>query len=81
MVSDELLAILHRLNRTGKLQVVQMLINELAAEAGVENPIFTPSTIEAELDAMAADPNIQREINLINAEFSETEMDGLTDTP
>jgi hypothetical protein len=35
--------------------------------------------IDDELDAMAADPDIQREIKQIQAEFEETETDGLTD--
>jgi hypothetical protein len=48
MLSNELLAELHRLNRTEKLRVVQLLVNELAAEEtsflteGVEYPIYTP---------------------------------------
>ncbi len=32
---------------------------------------------EAELEAMAADPEIQREVSNINAEFKVTEADGL----
>jgi hypothetical protein len=31
------------------------------------------------LAAMAADPDIQRELSLIDAEFAVTELDGLTD--
>ncbi len=34
--------------------------------------------IESELAAMAADPDIQREIATIEDEFAETEADGLT---
>lgn len=34
-------------------------------------------TWEADLSAMAADPEIQRELNCINAEFAVTETDGL----
>jgi hypothetical protein len=37
--------------------------------------------IESQLAEMAADPDIQREIRLIQAEFAETEGDGLTDSP
>jgi hypothetical protein len=33
--------------------------------------------LEAELDAMAADPDIQRELRQIEAEFAGTEMDGM----
>jgi len=32
---------------------------------------------DAQLDAMAADPEIQRELAAINREFANTEMDGL----
>ena len=35
--------------------------------------------LESDLAAMAADPDIQREIAAIDAEFSVTENDGLTD--
>ena len=34
-------------------------------------------TWEADLSAMAADPEMQRELHRINAEFSVTEADGL----
>ena len=74
MVSDELLDVLHRLNRADKMRVVQVLVNELAEAESAES---SESNIEAALDAMAADPHIQREIALINAEFSETDFDGL----
>ena|ERR1700712_5033185 len=33
--------------------------------------------LDDDLDAMAADPDIQRELRLIEAEFAVTEMDGL----
>jgi hypothetical protein len=36
-----------------------------------------PDTWEADLSAMAADPEMQRELSRINAEFSATEADGL----
>jgi hypothetical protein len=36
-----------------------------------------PDTWEADLSAMAADPEMQRELNRINAEFVATEADGL----
>lgn len=35
------------------------------------------SGLEGELDVMAADPQIQHELQAINEEFSITEMDGL----
>jgi hypothetical protein len=37
--------------------------------------------VEGQLAAMAADPDIRREMDQIQAEFSDTELDGLTDTP
>ena len=48
MLSSELLAEVHRLNRAEKLRLMQLLVNELAAEEaslvaqGVEYPIYTP---------------------------------------
>jgi hypothetical protein len=36
-----------------------------------------PDNWDAELTAMAADPEMQRELSRINAEFSATEADGL----
>ncbi len=52
MISDELLNELHRLNRTEKLRVIQLLANELAEEealliSGAEYPIYTPLGNEA----------------------------------
>ena len=38
-----------------------------------------PDNWEADLSAMAADPEMQRELSRINAEFSATEADGLED--
>jgi hypothetical protein len=51
-------------------------VQALPVELLIKQP--SVSDIEAELDAMAADPDIQREIKQINAEFAGTEMDGLT---
>ncbi|MHB8627079.1 MAG: hypothetical protein ACYDBJ_06920 [Aggregatilineales bacterium] len=39
------------------------------------------SSIEGQIAAMAADPDIQREIRQIQAEFASTDMDGLIDDP
>jgi len=52
MLSDKLLDELHRLSRTEKLRVVQLLVNELAEEEtllipGAEYPIYTPLGNEA----------------------------------
>jgi len=46
---------------------------------GDVSPLAAEADIERALDRMAADPNIQREIRAIEAEFSFTEADGLTD--
>jgi hypothetical protein len=40
-----------------------------------------PSTAADDLAAMAADPDIQRELREIDEEFRVTEMDGLEDKP
>ena len=42
-----------------------------------EKTFDEPSDLESEFDAMAADPQIQRELQMINEEFAITEMDGL----
>ena len=48
MLTSELLAEVHRLNRVEKLRLVQLLVNQLAAEEAslvaeaVEYPIYTP---------------------------------------
>ncbi len=48
MLSSELLGELYNLNRAEKLRLVQLLVNDLAAEedtvfpAGVTYPIYTP---------------------------------------
>lgn len=52
---------------------VQTLLLEAAAQPDQADHI------ETELAAMAADPDIQRENGCINAEFAQTEADGLTD--
>ena len=52
MLSNQLLDDLHKLSRTEKLRIVQILVNELASEEefpipGVEYPIYTPFGNEA----------------------------------
>jgi hypothetical protein len=53
MLTPEFLDELHKLNRTEKLRVVQILVNELAVEEGVSlpselaYPIYTPFGNEA----------------------------------
>lgn len=51
-----------------------VLFGQLARQL---QPTGVDSDFEAQLAAMAADPDIQREIKSINHEFSGTEMDGL----
>jgi hypothetical protein len=53
MLTPKFLGELHKLNRTEKLRVVQILVNELAVEEGaslaseLEYPIYTPFGNEA----------------------------------
>ena len=44
-----------------------------------EQAISAPSDRQSLLAAMAEDPEIQRELQLINAEFAGTERDGLNE--
>jgi hypothetical protein len=46
---------------------------------GFTSPLRPDSSIESALDQMALDLDIQRELQAINAEFADTESDGLTD--
>lgn len=53
-----------------QLWLVEKLVQRLRKKTGRE-------ILEQELAAMAADPDIQREIKNINEEFAGTELDGL----
>lgn len=53
---------------------------EIATRRIREKTWHVESNLESELDAMAADPQIQHELAQINKEFAITEMDGLEDT-
>jgi len=44
-----------------------------------ENRLHPLNLTDEAIAEMATDPEIQKEIQLINAEFSETEEDGLSD--
>ncbi len=61
-----------RLSPEAQLSLLERLVHRVrVAVSGLRD------TWEAELSAMAADPEMQRELNRINAEFSATETDGL----
>ena len=53
------------------------LLERLAHHIGEQ--AMQQQTLESQLEAMASDPDIQREIRAIEDEFSATDADGLTD--
>lgn len=53
-----------------QLLLIERLAKNLRTSRGV-------TLTDEELDALAADPDIQREIKAIEAEFAATDMDGL----
>ena len=57
--------------------VDQLWLMERLAQRIREQASPARSNIESHLAAMAEDPEIQRELHLINAEFAEIETDGL----
>jgi hypothetical protein len=69
---EQIEAEISQLSRTEQLRVLEDLSHRL----GIPNVRFSKLDEEA-LAAMAADPAIQREIALINAEFAITDADGL----
>jgi len=61
-----------RLSTEAQLNLLERLLHRArVAVSGRQD------TWEADLSAMAADPEIQRELSRIHAEFSATEADGL----
>lgn len=60
------------LSLTEQLKLMQRL-----AQFIQEQTIRQQQIVESQLVAMAADPDIQRELRLIEAEFAVTESDGL----
>lgn len=61
-----------RLSPEAQLSLLERLVHRVRlAVAGRQD------AWEAELSAMAADPEMQRELRRINAEFNATEADGL----
>lgn len=59
-----------QLSACEQLQVIKRVADLLGR-------VTQPTRIEEQLTAMAADPDIQHELRLIEAEFAGTEMDGL----
>ncbi len=60
-----------RLSAETQLSVLERLVHHL--RQSLQDP---RESWEAELSAMAADPQMQRELSRINSEFSATETDG-----
>ena len=81
MVSPNLLEI-ERSIRALSLEEQQWLLKRLTRQ--VQERVVTASKfadaayMEAQIKAMASDPDIQAEIAAINEEFAGTEMDGLS---
>ncbi len=61
-----------RLSPEAQLTLLERLVHRARVAASGNRDAW-----EADLSAMAADPEIQRELNRINAEFATTEADGL----
>ena len=61
-----------QLSRSEQLCLFERLAHQIRVDALNEQ-----KTIEAQLTAMAFDPEIQLEIRKINSEFTGTELDGL----
>lgn len=63
---------IHRLTPDEQLWLIEQMVHQLRKP-------HSPGTLELELAAVAADPDIQREIREIDEEFKGTESDGLED--
>jgi hypothetical protein len=61
-----------RLSPDAQLSLLERLIHRTRLSISARG-----DTWDAELTAMAADPQVQRELSRINAEFGATEVDGL----
>ena len=61
-----------RLSPEAQLSLLERLVHRVRVTV-----TGRPDTWEAELSAMAEDPEIQRELSTSNAEFSSAEADGL----
>ncbi len=73
MVANQVDLIMNRVQQLSMNEQLQA-IQRVAELLGSANQ---PQGIEAQLAAMAADPEIQRELRQIEAEFAGTETDGL----
>lgn len=58
----------------------QLLLIERLAQSIRQSAAPTWSALDSQLAAMADDPQIQRELRLIEGEFAGTEADGLEET-
>lgn len=61
-----------RLSPEAQLSLLERLVHRVRLSVSGRQ-----DTWDAELAAMAADPEVQRELNCINTEFHATEADGL----
>ena len=59
-------------------EVLDFLLFTKARHNMQNSELLSTASIEAELQAMANDPEIQAELTAINEEFKPTEMDGLS---
>ena len=59
----------------------QLWLMERLAHRIRQSALHTPSINERDLAVMASDPDIQRELGQIEAEFAVTEADGLDHVP
>ena len=68
-----------RLSREEQLWLIEQLAHRLRQSAATQSAPaeVAPEVVASQLAAMAADPDIQRELRAIEHEFSGTEMDGL----
>jgi hypothetical protein len=69
---DLIMSEVRRLPANEQLQLIKRVVDLL------ERPAQPPHAAD-ELAALAADPEIQRELRAIETEFAGTEMDGLVD--
>lgn len=58
----------------------QLLLMERLVHTIRQRTVSPQATVDDQLMAMASDPEIQREIHLIEMEFAGTEVDGLDET-
>jgi hypothetical protein len=73
-VLDRLNADIQRLTLEEQVWLLEQLAQRIR-----EKTMRQQQILEGQLTAMANDPDIQREIELIQSEFAETESDGLVD--